>query len=222
MRSKLFSLREIVVTYRVRLWTLIAFCLAITAAAEPGDRRTILFMGDSLTAGYGLEEGLAFPALIRAKIDSLGMPFDVVSAGLSGETSSGGLRRIDWLLRRKIDVLVLELGANDALRGVPLEVTRQSLQGIVEKSKMKYPDVKIVIAGMEAPPNLGVDYTAAFRDLFVDLARAHDADLVPFLLAGVAGRPELNLPDRIHPSEQGHAILAENVWEVLGPLLKTF
>jgi acyl-CoA thioesterase I len=222
MRSKLFSLREIVVTYRVRLWTLITFCLASTAAAEPGDRRTILFMGDSLTAGYGLEEGLAFPALIRAKIDSLGMPFDVVSAGLSGETSSGGLRRIDWLLRRKIDVLVLELGANDALRGVPLEVTRQSLQGIVEKSKMKYPDVKIVIAGMEAPPNLGVDYTAAFRDLFVDLARAQDADLVPFLLAGVAGRPELNLPDRIHPSEQGHAILAENVWEVLGPLLKTF
>lgn len=222
MRSKLFSLREIVVTYRVRLWTFMAFCLASTVAAEPSDRRTILFMGDSLTAGYGLEDGLAFPALIRAKIDSLGMPFDVVSAGLSGETSSGGLRRIDWLLRRKIDVLVLELGANDALRGVPLEVTRQSLQGIVEKCKMKYPDVKIVIAGMEAPPNLGVDYTAAFRDLFVDLARAHDADLIPFLLAGVAGRPELNLPDRIHPTEQGHAILAENMWEILGPLLKTF
>lgn len=191
-------------------------------AEEEGERRTILFFGDSLTAGYGLDEERAFPTVVQARIDSLGMPFEVVNAGLSGETSSGGLRRIDWLLRRKVDVLVLELGANDALRGVPLEVTRESLQGIVEKIKAKYKDVKIVVAGMEAPPNLGDEYTNGFREIFRDLAKRNDAALIPFLLEGVAGNSELNLPDRIHPTEEGHQIVAENVWRVLEPVLRTF
>jgi acyl-CoA thioesterase-1 len=191
-------------------------------AEEEGERRTILFFGDSLTAGYGLDEERAFPTVVQARIDSLGMPFEVVNAGLSGETSSGGLRRIDWLLRRKVDVLVLELGANDALRGVPLEVTRESLQGIVEKIKAKYKDVKIVVAGMEAPPNLGDEYTQGFRGIFRDLAKRNDAALIPFLLEGVAGNSELNLPDRIHPTEEGHQIVAENVWRVLAPVLRTF
>ncbi|MBT5830831.1 MAG: arylesterase, partial [Candidatus Latescibacteria bacterium] len=139
-----------------------------------------------------------------------------------GETTSGGLRRIGWLMRRKIDVLVLELGANDALRGVPLEVTRESLQGIVDKVKEKYKDVKIVVVGMEAPPNLGDEYTKGFREIFKALAERNDAVWIPFLLAGVAGNPELNLPDRIHPTEEGHQILAENVWRVLELVLKTF
>ena len=191
-------------------------------AEEEGERRTILFFGDSLTAGYGLDEERAFPTVVQARIDSLGMPFEVVNAGLSGETSSGGLRRIEWLLRRKVDVLVLELGANDALRGVPLEVTRESLQGIVEKIKAKYKDVKIVVAGMEAPPNLGDEYTQGFRGIFRDLAKRNDAALIPFLLEGVAGNSELNLPDRIHPTEEGHQIVAENVWRVLAPVLRTF
>jgi len=198
-------------------------CLGFTVGAqERGEKRTILFLGDSLTAGYGLDEERAFPAVVQAKIDSLGMPFEVVNAGLSGETSSGGLRRVGWLLRREVDVLVLALGANDALRGVPLEVTRKSLQGIVDQTRETYKDVKIVIAGMEAPPNLGVAYTDGFRAIFKDLATENDAALIPFLLAGVAGDPELNLPDRIHPTEEGHKIVAENVWRVLGGVLKKF
>ncbi|MBT4137617.1 MAG: arylesterase [Candidatus Latescibacteria bacterium] len=198
------------------------FYLGVVVHAEEGARKTVLFFGDSLTAGYGLDEERAFPAVVQAKIDSVGMPFEVVNAGLSGETSSGGLRRIGWLMRRKIDVLVLALGANDALRGVPLEVTRESLQGIVDKVKEKYKDVKIVVVGMEAPPNLGDEYTKGFREIFKALAERNDAVWIPFLLAGVAGNPELNLPDRIHPTEEGHQILAENVWRVLELVLKTF
>ena len=196
-----------------------SFALSIGAQEKEG-RRTILFFGDSLTAGYGLDEERAFPKVIQGKIDSLGMDFEVVNAGLSGETSSGGLRRVDWLLRRQVDVLVLALGANDALRGVPLVVTQKSLQGIVDKVKGKYADVKVVIAGMEAPPNLGEEYTKGFREIFKGLAERNDAALVPFLLEGVAGVPALNLPDRIHPTEEGHRILAENVWRVLEPVLK--
>ncbi len=198
-------------------------CLGITVGAqEKEEKRTVLFLGDSLTAGYGLDEERAFPTVVQAKIDSLGMPFEVVNAGLSGETSSGGLRRVGWLLRREVDVLVLALGANDALRGVPLEVTRKSLQGIVDQTRAKYKDVKIVIAGMEAPPNLGDAYTDGFRAIFQDLAKENDAALIPFLLAGVAGNAELNLPDRIHPTQEGHRIVAENVWQVLEPVLKSF
>ncbi len=182
--------------------------------------KTILFLGNSLTAGYGLQKSHAFPALVQQKIDSLGLNFEVVNAGLSGETSSGGLRRINWLLKRKVDVLVLELGANDALRGIYLELTKKNLQAIIDSTKNKYPSVKIVVAGMLAPPNLGEEYTDKFRAIFTFLSE--DALLVPFLLEGVGGVPELNLSDGIHPTAEGHKIVAENVWKVLKPLLESF
>ena len=149
----------------------------------------------------------------------MGWSFEVVNAGLSGETSSGGLRRINWLLKRKVDVLVLELGANDALRGIYLELTKKNLQAIIDSTKNKYPNVKIVVAGMLAPPNLGEEYTDKFRSIFTVLSK--DALLVPFLLQGVGGVPELNLSDGIHPTTEGHKIVAENVWKVLKPLLES-
>jgi len=182
--------------------------------------KTILFLGNSLTAGYGLQKSQAFPALIQQKIDSSGWNFEIVNAGLSGETSSGGLRRINWLLKRKVDVLVLELGANDALRGISLDLTKKNLQAIIDSTKNKYPNVKIIVAGMLAPPNLGEEYTDKFRSIFTVLSE--DALLVPFLLEGVGGVPELNLSDGIHPTAQGHKIVAENVWNVLKPLLESF
>jgi len=182
--------------------------------------KTILFFGNSLTAGYGVGEQRAFPNLIQQKIDSLGWQFNVVNAGLSGETSAGGLRRIGWLLRQKVDVFVLELGGNDALRGMDLNVTRRNLQGIIDKVTAAYPKAQIVIAGMQVPPNLGQRYTAQFRDLYHSLAKTNDAVLIPFLLEGVGGVAELNLPDRIHPNATGHRIIAENVWQVLKPVLQ--
>jgi len=186
-----------------------------------GAPRTILFLGNSLAAGYGLDPELAFPALIQQKIDSLGWNFKVINAGVSGETSAGGLRRMDWLLQRQVDVLFLELGANDGLRGIPLEHTKQNLQGIIARVRAKNPAVKIVIAGMMVPPNLGADYTRAFRAIFPDLAKRNQAALVPFLLEGVGGVPELNLPDGIHPTAAGHRLVAQNVWKVLRPVLQS-
>lgn len=183
------------------------------------ESKAILFLGNSLTAGYGLDPEQAFPALIQQKIDSLGWAFEAVNAGLSGETSSGGLRRLNWLMRRKIAVLVLALGGNDGLRGIPPELTRQNLQQIIERTREKNPGVRIVLAGMEAPPNMGEDYTRQFRDLYRELAKTNQAALIPFLLKDVGGIPELNLPDGIHPTAEGQRIVAENVWEVLGPVL---
>ncbi len=181
--------------------------------------RVILFLGDSLTAGYGLDPAQAFPALIQQKLSSWNRSFRVINAGLSGETSAGGLRRINWLMRQKFDVLVLGLGANDGLRGISPEVTRQNLQGIIDRTKNKYPNVKVVIAGMQIPPNLGKDYSDRFKQLFFELAEKNEAFLIPFLLQGVAGKPELNLPDGIHPTAEGHKVVAENVWSVLRSLL---
>ena len=184
--------------------------------------KTILFLGNSLTAGYALQKSQAFPALIQQKIDSLGWNFEVVNAGLSGETSSGGLRRINWLLKRKVDVLVLELGANDALRGIYSELTKKNLQAIIDSTKHKYPKVTIIVAGMLAPPNLGKEYTDKFRSIFTHLAEKNHALLIPFVLENVGGIPELNLSDGIHPTSEGHRIVAENVWKVLKPVLKNF
>jgi len=178
-------------------------------------QKTILIFGNSLTAGYGLDPSLAFPALLQQKIDSLGWHFQVVGAGLSGETSAGGLRRIDWMLRRKIDVFILELGGNDGLRGISLEDTEKNLQSIIDKTRKAYPKVKIILAGMQVPPNLGPEYTAQFQNIYPALAKKYSAALIPFLLEGVGGIPELNLPDRIHPNVAGHKIVAENVWKVL-------
>ena len=191
---------------------------ASEAASEP---KAILFLGNSLAAGYGLDATQAFPALIQNRIDSLGWNFKVINAGQSGDTSSGGLRRIDWLLRREFHVLVLELGINDGLRGIPVDVTRQNLQAIINRTKNRYPGVKVVLAGMQVPPNMGGDYVASFRAIFPQLAKKNGAQLIPFLLEGVGGNPKLNLPDGIHPSVEGHKIVAENVWKVLEPLLRS-
>jgi len=188
------------------------------AASEP---KAILFLGNSLTAGYGLDATQSFPALIQDRIDSLGWNFKVINAGQSGDTSSGGLSRIDWLLRREFQVLVLELGINDGLRGIHVEVTRQNLQAVINRTKSRYPGVKVVVAGMQVPPNMGVDYASSFRAIFSQLAKKNGAQLIPFLLEGVGGNPKLNLPDGIHPSVEGHKIVAENVWKVLEPLLRS-
>jgi len=180
---------------------------------------TILFLGDSLTAGLGLKPEQAYPALIEGKIREKKLSFEVINAGVSGDTTAGGLARLDWVLQKKIDVLVLALGANDGLRGLPMENTKANLQAIVDRVKAKNPAVKIVIAGMQIPPNMGGDYGAAFRTIFADVAHANDAALVPFLLEGVAGNDDLNQEDHIHPTAAGQRILAENVWRVLEPVL---
>ncbi len=187
-------------------------------AAKP-DRPVLLVLGDSLTAGYGLDPSQAYPAELQKKIDAAGLDIEVVNAGLSGETSAGGARRIDWLLKRRVDILLLELGANDGLRGIPLESTRKNLQQIIDKTRRRYPGVQIVIAGMLVPPNLGPDYSTSFRDLFRNLAKKNHAVLIPFLLEGVAGKPELNQADGIHPTPEGQKLVAENVWGVIRSLL---
>ena len=205
---------------RYGLLALMLFCVNVSAQ-EADSSRTILFYGDSLTAGYGLDREQAFPALVQARIDSLGWNFEVFNAGLSGETSAGGLRRIDWLMRRPVDVFVLELGANDGLRGIDLKSTRSNLQQIIDRVKAKNPDISIVVVGMQMPPNLGAEYTEEFQRLFPGLAKENGAALVPFLLEGVADRPELNLSDGNHPTVEGHRIVAETVWATLGPVLET-
>ncbi len=176
---------------------------------------TILFFGNSLTAGYGVEPSEAFPALIQNRLDSLGLTYKVVNAGVSGETTSGGNSRIDWVLRQPVDIFILELGGNDGLRGIPLTETRQNLQAIMDKVKAKYPATKIVLAGMQIPPNMGKTYANEFRDLYTELAEKNDVALIPFLLEGVGGIRKLNQADGIHPTPEGHRIVAGNVWDVL-------
>ena len=181
--------------------------------------KVILFYGDSLTAGYGLSPEEAFPALVEKKLNQDEKKVRVVNAGLSGETSAGGLTRLDWVIRQHIDVFVLELGANDGLRGLPLEQTQKNLQQIIDRVKAKFPNVKIVIAGMMVPPNMGPEYTTKFRKIFPDLAKKNNATLIPFLLQDVAGNEKLNIEDGIHPNPEGHKIVAENVVKVIAPLI---
>lgn len=183
------------------------------------DPKTILFFGDSLTAGYGLSTEEAFPARVGKKLNEKGKNVKIINAGLSGETSAGGLSRIDWVLRQPIDIFVLELGPNDGLRGLPLDQTVKNLQAIIDKVKAKYPKVTIVIAGMMVPPNLGPDYSEKFKKIYPELARKNNAALIPFLLEDVAGKEALNLPDGIHPNLEGHKIVAKNVFDVLAPIL---
>ncbi len=193
---------------------------ASPAAAPSSDaRRTILFVGTSLTAGFGLDPGEAYPALIQAMVDAEGLPYRVINAGVSGETSAGALRRMDWLLRQPVAVLVIETGANDGLRGQNPEATRANIQAILDRAARQSPPPRLVVAGMEALPNYGQDYRRRFHALFPDLARKNGAALVPFLLEGTAGVASLNQPDGIHPTAEGQRILAENVWRVLRPLL---
>ena len=183
-------------------------------------KKTIVFYGNSLTAGYGLSPEQAFPAIIQKKIDSLGLSYQVINAGVSGETSSGGLTRIDWILREPIDIFILELGANDGLRGIPsLSTTKQNLQNIIDRVKAKNPDTKLLLAGMQVPPNMGQKYSIEFRDMFPELATKNSMALIPFLLEGVGGETDLNQSDGIHPTAEGHLIVAENVWKELQKLL---
>ena len=177
--------------------------------------KTILFFGNSLTAGYGLDPVEAFPALIQKKIDSLGLPYMVINAGVSGETTSGGSARIDWILRQPIDVFVLELGANDGLRGIPVTETKKNLQLIIDKVKEKNPETILVLAGMQVPPNMGPQYSKEFREIFPSLAKENNMILIPFLLEGVGGERALNQEDGIHPTAEGHAILADNIWQAM-------
>jgi len=195
--------------------------LYLTLIAASPTAKVILFLGDSITAGYGLEPSQAFPALIEDKIDAKRWNFKVVNAGQSGDTSAGGLNRMDWLLRSRIDVLVLELGGNDGLRGLPAETTRKNLQAIIDRTKAKYPEARIILAGMKVPPNMGRDYGRQFEAIFPDLAKKNKAALIPFVLEGVGGVRQLNLPDGVHPTAKGHELVAANVWKVLEPVLRS-
>jgi acyl-CoA thioesterase-1 len=186
--------------------------------AEPGDPRPkIVALGDSLTAGLGLPESQAYPALLQEKLDADGYAFEVVNMGISGDTSAGGLRRLDWALEGDVKVLIVALGANDGLRGLPVEQMKKNLAGIIERAKAE--DITVILAGMEAPPNYGREYTAAFRRVYPDLAREQGVRLLPFLLDKVAGDAALNQPDGIHPNARGAEIVAEGVWKMLRPVL---
>lgn len=196
-------------------------------ATEPSTERTtltddgqvILFFGNSLTAAYGLDTEEGFPHHIQLKLDALGLDYTVINSGLSGETTAGGRNRLDWVLNQKVAIFVLELGANDGLRGIPVAETRSNLQAMISMVREKNKETKIVLAGMQIPPNLGKEYTSDFKNIYPELAAENNVALIPFLLEGVAGIPELNLEDGIHPTAEGQKIVANTVWEVLAPLV---
>lgn len=197
------------------------FSLFITCSlqAQDSELKTILFFGDSITAGLGVDKSQAFPALIQDKIDSLGLNYEVINGGLSGETSAGGLRRIDWILQRDIDLMVLELGGNDGLRGIELNSTKENLQQIIDKFEAKNPDAKIILAGMQVPPNLGQEYTKQFQTIYPELADENDLPLIPLIMDKLGGNEEFIQSDGLHPTPAGHRLIAETVWEVLKPML---
>jgi acyl-CoA thioesterase-1 len=186
--------------------------------AEP--KKNIVFFGNSLTAGYGVDPSEAFPAVIGRIIDSLGLPYQVVNAGVSGETSTGGDTRVNWVLKQPVSVFVLELGANDGLRGIPVAQTKKSLQSIIAKVRNKYPEAKLVLAGMQVPPNMGPSYSREFRTVYPELAEKNGMLLIPFLLEEVGGEKSLNQNDGIHPTVEGHKIVANTVWKKISGLLE--
>jgi acyl-CoA thioesterase-1 len=194
---------------------------SVTATQQQNNTKNILVFGDSLTAGYGLEDPQSdsYPSILQAKIDSAKLSYKIINGGLSGETSAGGKSRIDWLLRQKVDVFILELGANDGLRGLPVTETAKNLQTIIDKVKAKYPAAKLVLTGMMVPPNMGADYATSFKAVFPELAKKNNMTLVPFLLQNVAGIRDLNQTDGIHPTAKGAKIVAQNVWEKLKGIL---
>lgn len=196
---------------------LIALFLPAIAFAQ--EKKRLVFLGDSITAGYGLEQTEAYPALIEQKIKAEKLPFEVVNAGVSGDTTAGGLRRLDWLLQQPIAVLVIALGGNDGLRGIAPEVTAANLQAMIDKVKARDPQTKIVIAGMRMPPNLGGDYAMKFAQVYGEIANKNGTAQVPFLLEGVGGDHDLNQADQIHPTAAGQKIIADTVWQKLQPLL---
>ncbi|WP_020403259.1 arylesterase [Gracilimonas tropica] len=196
-----------------------ASIVSISSYAQSASSKTILFFGDSITAGLGVDKSKAFPALIQNKIDSAGINYEVINGGLSGETSAGGLRRIDWVLQREIDIMILELGGNDGLRGIDLADTRQNLQQIINKVQTKYPDVRIILAGMQVPPNLGQEYTREFQQIYPDLAEENGLPLIPGILDKLGGNEALMQSDGIHPTVEGHKVIANNIWQTLEPML---
>ena len=199
---------------------LLLLFLLITTSLFAQEKKTILIFGDSITAGLGVDPGQAFPAIIQEKIDSLGLNYEVINGGLSGETSAGGLRRINWVLQRQVDIMILELGGNDGLRGIDLVSTKENLQQIIDRALVKNPDMEILIAGMQVPPNLGIEYTRQFQDLYPDLAEENNLKLIPLILDKVGGRDEYMQPDQIHPNAAGHKVVAQTIWETLSPILK--
>lgn len=198
---------------------LILFLLFSTSVLAQ-DKKTILIFGDSITAGLGVDSDQAFPAIIQAKIDSLGLNYEVINGGLSGETSAGGLRRINWVLQRQVDIMILELGGNDGLRGIDLSSTKDNLQQIIDRALANNPDMEILVAGMQVPPNLGIEYTREFQNLYPDLAKSNDLELIPLILDKVGGRDEYMQPDQIHPNAAGHKVVAETIWGSLKPVLE--
>lgn len=192
---------------------------AETTSSTSKPKKLILFFGNSLTAGYGIELEEAFPGLTAQRIDSLGLDYRVINAGLSGETTASGLSRLEWFLEEEPAIFVLELGANDGLRGITPDETKKNLKGIVQLVKSKYPSTHILLAGMQIPPNMGQEFAGAFRAVFPEVAQEEKVTLIPFLLEGVAGDPDLNLPDGIHPTEAGHKIVFETIWPYLEKLI---
>lgn len=192
---------------------------ADSAASEEAIR--VLVLGNSIAAGSGVDPDEAFPARLQQRVDSLGWNVEIINGGVSGETTAGGLRRIDWLLRQPTDVLIVELGGNDGLRGTDLDATRENLQAIIDKARAEYPDVRILLAGMQLPPNLGPDYTQRFRSLYPELAKANNVGLIPFLLEDVGGVDSLMQSDGIHPTAEGQRIVADNVWDELRPVIQS-
>ena len=209
----------------VLLWFVLVFLiLTQTAKSEeprlPLRSQTVMVLGDSLAAGFGVDPEEAFPAVLQRRAEESGLPVRIINGGVSGDTTAGGLRRLDWLLKTPVDVLFLELGGNDGLRGLPIESTRSNLTAIIQRTRTRHPKAEIVVAGMQMPPNVGSDYADRFQALFPEVARGQKASLIPFLLEGVGGIPELNLPDQIHPTPKGHRMIASNAWPVLEPLLR--
>ncbi|RIW13979.1 arylesterase [Algoriphagus lacus] len=182
-------------------------------------QKTILFFGNSLTAGYGIDPEDAFAGLVQARLDSLGKDYRVINGGLSGETTAGGLSRLDWFLEEEPFIFVLELGGNDGLRGILPSESKSNLLAIIDKVRAKYPNTTIILAGMQIPPNMGQEYTEEFKAIYPAVAAEKNVTLIPFLLEGVAGNPDLNLPDGIHPTEEGHKIVFETVWKTLEGLI---
>lgn len=210
--------RTLSMTRWTLLWVALLFGSGLARGAEV--RPAVVFFGDSLTAGFGLDPEEAYPALLGERIRENGGTFDVVNAGLSGDTTAAGLRRVAWVLRRPVAVFVLALGGNDGLRGIPPDETERNLQGIIDAVRKAQPTARIVLTGMQSPPNMGPEFTTAFRAIFPRLAERNDLPFVPFLLEGVAGEPDLNQPDGIHPTAEGQRRMADLVWPVLEPIVE--
>lgn len=204
---------------RVAVWLLVGLLFA-GGRVQGAESHTIMLLGDSIGAGYGLPAEASFAALLQRRLEEEHPAWRMVNVSVSGDTTAGGLRRINWVLKRPADVLIIELGGNDGLRGIQPEETRKNLEGIIDRARARRPDLRIILAGMQMPDNMGKEYTKAFREVFPVVAKAKQVALIPFLLEGVGARPEFNQPDLIHPNAAGHRRVAANVWPVLERVLQ--